>query len=93
MDKRSSFLNKMADRILKAADQADALKKSKERSDKIKLLHEAITDKYRFKISRHESVEELEGQVAFLKKVEKTLSLTWSQEQLLERLFNRYGIK
>ena len=93
MRTKSSLLAKMADRILKATDKADALNRSKEKSDKLKRLHEAISDRYKFKISRHDDATDIECDVKFLKLIERTLSPTWSQENKLEMLFKKYNVK
>ena len=83
----------MADKLLKVADQADALQKSKERSGKIKALHEAISERSKIKILRQEDDGDIENEAAFVKRLEKTLSPTWSQDNQLERLFYKYKIK
>jgi gamma-glutamyl phosphate reductase len=93
MQNRSSLLTKMADRLLKASDKIEALNKSRERSDKIKRLHESISERYKFKVTRHENLIDIECDVKFLKLIEKTLSPILSQENKLDALFKKYSIK
>jgi gamma-glutamyl phosphate reductase len=93
MQNRFTLLTKMADRLLKASDKIEALNKSRERSDKIKKLHESISERYKFKVTRHENLIDIECDVKFLKLIEKTLSPTLSQENKLDALFKKYSIK
>jgi hypothetical protein len=93
MDKRRSLLTKMADKLLQSTDKAEAFEKSRQRSEKLKRLHDAISQRYKFRITRHESVADTEVDAAFLKLVQKTLTLTWSQETQLEKLFFKYNVK
>jgi len=93
MQNRFTLLTKMADRLLKASNKIEALNKSRERSDKIKKLHESISERYKFIVTRHESLIDIECDVKFLKLIEKTLSPTSSQENKLDALFKKYNIK
>ena len=86
------MLNKMADLILKSADRSEALAKSKERSTKLNALHESLTDKYRFNITRGYDTSEVKNDIEFVKKVQSKLSLTEVENRKLESLFLKYRV-
>lgn len=92
MDKKVSMLTKMADLILKSADRSEAFAKSKERSNKIKALHESLTDKYRFNIVKGYNNNEVKSDIEFVKKVQTKLSLTESENKKLDSLFFKYRV-
>jgi len=86
------MLTQMANTLLKSADQADAFAKSKERNQKIKSLHEAISEKYKFYTSRGYSTDETKRDADTLKILEKKLTLNNQENDKLDRLFFKYGI-
>tara|TARA_R110000868_G_C10706052_1_gene749540 strand:+ start:268 stop:546 length:279 start_codon:yes stop_codon:yes gene_type:complete len=92
MDKKASMLTKMADLILKSANRSEAFAKSKEKSNKIKVLHESLTDKYRFNITKGYDINEVKNDIDFVKKVQTKVSLTESENKKLESLFFKYRI-
>ena len=92
MDKKASMLSKMADLILKSADKSDAFAKSKQRSIKLTTLHESLTDKYRFNITKGYDISEVKNDIDFVKKVQTKLSLTESESKKLESLFFKYRV-
>ena len=86
------MLTKMADLILKSANRSEAFAKSKEKSNKIKVLHESLTDKYRFNITKGYDINEVKNDIDFVKKVQTKVSLTESENKKLESLFFKYRI-
>jgi len=82
----------MADKLLKSADQADAWKKSKEKSDRLKKLHEALTEKYKFNMSKGYDNDSVLVDIDFVKRVEKKLTLTEIEDRKLNSLFFKYRI-
>lgn len=92
MDKRSSFLSKMADKLLKAADLSDQFNSSREKSNRIKKLHESLTEKYKFNMGRGYSNIDVENDINFVKKAEKKLTLSDVETRKLDSLFFKYRI-
>ena len=82
----------MADKLLKASDLSDQFKSSKEKYDRIKKLHESLTDKYKFNMTKGYSNSDVENDINFLKKVEKKLTLTEIENRKLDHLFYKYRI-
>jgi hypothetical protein len=75
-------------------------KLSKERFDKIQILHQAITETFKFAIvksrKRHmsiESVEDIEKDVDTLRAIENKISITSEDNNALDKLFSKYNIK
>lgn len=96
MNKKSSILSKMADKLLNVAGRSDAFNESKKKQDKIKRLHEAISEKYKFSMNLpiHSMImQETTRDIQSLKAIEKKLTLTPSDEATLERLFYKYRIQ
>jgi len=95
MNKTASMLSKMADKLLKSADKSDAYAQSKAKEQKIKQLHIAMTEKYKFCLSskdKHQAADQIEKQIAEVKRLEKKLSLTTNESNSLNNLFAKYRI-
>jgi thioredoxin-related protein len=95
MNKTASMLSKMADKLLKSADKADAYAQSQAKYKKIKLLHEAMTERYKFYISSKDKcsyADQIKSEIEQVKRLEKRLTLTDQDDSILERLFNKYKI-
>jgi len=95
MNKTASMLSKMADKLLKSADKADAYAQSQAKYKRLKLLHEAMTERYKFYISNREKytyADQVKSEIDQVKKLEKKLTLTDQDNSILERLFNKYKI-
>lgn len=92
MINKSTILNKLADKLLKSTDLSDAFNKSKQASGRIKKLHEAITDRYKFEISNHKDCSQTELDANFVKYVEKKLNKSYQDEYKIEALFKKYKI-
>jgi hypothetical protein len=95
MNKTASMLSKMADILLKSADRADAYAQSQAKNKKLKLLHEAMTERYKFYISSKDKVsysDQVKSEIEQVKRLEKKLTLTDHDNSILERLFNKYKI-
>ena len=89
------MLSKMADKLLKSADKADAYAQSQAKYKKIKLLHEAMTERYKFYISSKDKcsyADQIKSEIEQVKRLEKRLTLTDQDDSILERLFNKYKI-
>jgi nitrate/nitrite-specific signal transduction histidine kinase len=95
MDKRSSILSKMADKLLKSADISDALAQSKAKQQKYNQLHEAMTERYKFYLiskDKHQYADQVRKDIDEVKKFQKKLSLTTQESNTLNRLFAKYRI-
>jgi two-component sensor histidine kinase len=92
MSKQSFILAKMADKILKSAELSDAFNQSKQRSDRMKRLHEAITTRYKFEVANHKDCGTTELDASFTKHIEKKLTLSDRETYKLEALFKKYRI-
>jgi hypothetical protein len=95
MNKTASMLSKMADILLKSADKADAYAQSQAKNKKLKLLHEAMTERYKFYISSKDKfsyADQVKSEIEQVKRLEKRLTLTDQDNSILERLFNKYKI-
>jgi hypothetical protein len=75
-------------------------KLSKDRFDKIQLLHEIITEKFKFVVIKSrkrqvsmESVDDIEKDVHALKAIENKISITVEDNTTLDLLFSKYNIK
>lgn len=89
------MLSKMADILLKSADKADAYAQSQAKNKKLKLLHEAMTERYKFYISSKDKfsyADQVKSEIEQVKRLEKRLTLTDQDNSILERLFNKYKI-
>ena len=89
------MLSKMADILLKSADKADAYAQSQAKNKKLKLLHEAMTERYKFYISNKDKfsyADQVKSEIEQVKRLEKRLTLTDQDNSILERLFNKYKI-
>ena len=96
MNIHTSMLSKMADKILKATDKVDAFKESQEKSRKIKLLQNTMTERYKIFLNsphRTSMLEEVSKDIATLKKCWNKLSPTLEDTLKIDRLFNKYGIQ
>jgi hypothetical protein len=95
MNKTASMLSKMADKLLKSADKADAYAQSQAKYKRIKLLHEAMTERYKFYITHNEKfihADQIKSDIEQVKKIEKKLTLSPSEDTTLSRLFAKYRI-
>jgi thioredoxin-related protein len=95
MNKTASMLSKMADKLLKSADRADAYAQSQAKYKRIKLLHEAMTERYKFYITSKDKctyADQVKTDIEQVKKLEKKLTLTSSEDTTLSRLFAKYRI-
>jgi hypothetical protein len=95
MNKTASMLSKMADKLLKSADKADAYAQSQAKYKRIKLLHEAMTERYKFYITSKDKdtyTDQVKSDIEQVKKLEKKLTLTPSEDTTLSRLFAKYRI-
>ena len=95
MNKTASMLSKMADKLLKSADKADAYAQSQTKYKRIKLLHEAMTERYKFYITHKEKfiyADQIKSDIEQVKKLEKKLTLTTSEDTALNKLFAKYKI-
>lgn len=95
MNKTASMLSKMADILLKSADKADAYAQSQAKNKRFKLLHEAMTERYKFYISSKDKcsyADQVKNEIDQVKRLEKKLTLTDQDNSILERLFNKYKI-
>ena len=95
MNKTASMLSKMADKLLKSADRSDAYAQSQAKTKRMKALHEAMTERYKYYITSKEKasyVEQVESDVSQLKKFEKKLTLTESDSMMLDRLYAKYRV-
>jgi hypothetical protein len=92
MNKSSFILGKMADKILKSAELSDAFNQSRQRSDKLKRLHEAISQRYKFEVANHRDCSTTQLDASFTKYVEKKLTLSDRDTYKLEGLFKKYRI-
>ncbi len=89
------MLSKMADKLLKSADKADAYAQSQTKYKRIKLLHEAMTERYKFYITHREKfihADQVKIDIEQVKKLEKKLTLTPIEDTSLNRLFAKYKI-
>jgi len=89
---KSTILNKLADKLLKSKDLSDQFNSSREKSNRIKKLHESLTEKYKFNIRRGYSNTDVENDINFLKKSEKKLTLSDDENKKLDLLFFKYRI-
>jgi tRNA U34 5-carboxymethylaminomethyl modifying GTPase MnmE/TrmE len=95
MNKTASMLSKMADKLLKSADKADAYAQSQVKYKRIKFLHEAMTERYKFYISNKDKatyVDQVKSDIEQVKKLEKKLTLTTIEDNILNRLFAKYRV-
>ena len=95
MNKTASMLSKMADKLLKSADKADAYAQSQAKYKRMKLLHEAMTERYKFYITNKDKdtyADQVKSDIEQVKKLEKKLTLTPSEDTTLSRLFAKYRI-
>jgi hypothetical protein len=95
MNKTASMLSKMADKLLKSADKADAYAQSQAKYKRIKLLHEAMTERYKFYITHKEKfihADQVKSDIEQVKKLEKKLTLTTSEDTAINKLFAKYKI-
>lgn len=92
MDKKSSFLCKLADRLLKNSDRVSEFESAQKKAKRIKSLHEEISKKYKFNILKGYQVEDIKKDANFLKTVEKKLTLTNQEIDKLDRLFSKYKV-
>jgi hypothetical protein len=95
MNKTASMLSKMADKLLKSADKADAYAQSQAKYKKIKLLHEAMTERYKFYITHKEKfihADQVKSDIEQVKKLEKKLTLAPNEDTIINRLFAKYRI-
>jgi vacuolar-type H+-ATPase subunit I/STV1 len=89
------MLSKMADKLLKSADRSDAYAQSQAKYKKIKLLHEAMTERYKFYISSKDKfihADQVKSDIDQVKKLEKKLTLSQMEENTMNRLFAKYRI-
>ena len=89
------MLSKMADKLLKSADKADAYAQSQAKYKRIRLLHEAMTERYKFYITskdKYTYADQVKIDIEQVKKIEKKLTLTPSEDTTLSRLFAKYRI-
>ena len=92
MTNKSTILNKLADKLLKSTDLSDQFNSSREKYNRIKKLHESLTEKYKFNIGRGYSNTDVESDINFLKKSEKKLTLSDVENRKLDSLFFKYRI-
>lgn len=95
MNKTASMLSKMADKLLKSADRSDAYAQSQAKYKRLKLLHEAMTERYKFYITHKEKfihADQVKLDIEQVKKLEKKLTLTTSEQTSLDKLFAKYRI-
>ena len=95
MNKTASMLSKMADKLLKSADRSDAYAQSQAKYKRIKLLHEAMTERYKFYITHKDKcsyADQVKSDIDQVKRLEKKLTLTLSEDSTLNRLFAKYRI-
>ena len=95
MNKTASMLSKMADKLLKSADKADAYAQSQAKYKRMKLLHEAMTERYKFYITHKEKfihADQVKSDIEQVKKLEKKLTLSVAEGTALDRLFAKYRI-
>ena len=96
MNNTASFLSKMADKLLKATDRSDAFAESKKKQERLKQLHEAISERYKFAMNlpiKSELMQETTRDIQTFKAIEKKLTLTPKENTVLQRLFDKYGIQ
>jgi len=89
------MLSKMADILLKSANRADTYAQSQAKNKKLKLLHEAMTERYKFYITNKDKdtyADQVKSDIEQVKKLEKKLTLTPSEDTTLSRLFAKYRI-
>ena len=85
----------MADKLLKSADRSDAYAQSQAKYKRLKLLHEAMTERYKFYITHKEKfihADQVKLDIEQVKKLEKKLTLTTSEQTSLDKLFAKYRI-
>lgn len=95
MNKTASMLSKMADKLLKSADRSDAYAQSQAKYKRLKLLHEAMTERYKFYITHKEKfihADQVKLDIEQVKKLEKKLTLTTGEQTSLDKLFAKYRI-
>ena len=85
----------MADKLLKSADRSDAYAQSQAKYKRLKLLHEAMTERYKFYITHKEKfihADQVKLDIEQVKKLEKKLTLTTGEQTSLDKLFAKYRI-
>lgn len=92
MDKKSSYLSKLADRLLKNSDRISEFESARNNAARIKNLHEAISNRYKFYTTRGYATDETKRDADYLKTIEKKLTLTVQEKDRLDRLFYKYSV-
>ena len=85
----------MADKILKSADRSDAYAKSQAKNKRLKLLHEAMTERYKFYITSKDKcsyADQVKSDIEQIKKLEKKLTLSATEETAINKLFAKYNV-